>query len=273
MLDATTKLYCIFGNPVGHSKSPLIHNALFNHYGLNAAYLAFKINHIPEGLESVKTLNIRGASVTIPFKTDILNFLDEISDDAEKMGAVNTVVNEKGRLYGYNTDCMAAIRPLKPYGIKGKSVTVLGAGGAAQAIVYGINKEGGKIKIINRSRGKGEKLAKKFNCDFISLDELTKTDRLNADIVINTTSVGMHPKEGYTPLPSGLLTPSMIVMDVVYTPVKTRLLQEAEQKGCIIIDGLSMFLHQGAAQFRLWTGIDPDIDIMREAIAKGEKHN
>lgn len=270
MINATTQLYCIFGKPVSHSKSPLIHNALLTHYGINGAYLAFEIDLIRDGIKAMKTLDIKGASVTIPFKTDILDELDEISTDALEMGAVNTVVNRNGKLYGYNTDCMAAIRPLKTYGIEGKSFAVLGAGGAAQALIYGIKKEGGRVIIINRTKKRGENLAEKFNCDFLGLENLKELDSLPADVVINTTSVGMHPNTRNTPISPELLTPSMIVMDVVYTPVNTQLLKDARLKGCETIDGLSMFLHQGAAQFKLWTDINPDITIMRQAAENGE---
>lgn len=271
MITATTTLYCIFGKPVSHSKSPLIHNALFTHYGLNSAYMAFETDNIRDGIKAMRTLGIQGASVTIPFKTDVLDELDEISTDAAEMAAVNTIVNRGGKLYGYNTDCMAAIRPLREQGIRGKSIIVIGAGGAAQAVIYGIIKEGGRVTIINRTLSRGEKLAEKFNCDFLSIEDLGQKKHLPADIVINTTSVGMHPKTEATPVPSDLLSSSMTVMDVVYTPVNTRLLNEARQKGCEVIDGLSMFLHQGAAQFKLWTGIDPDINIMRQAASNGEK--
>ncbi len=271
MIDAKTDVYCIFGNPVEHSKSPLIHNACFKHYGINAAYLAFKIDSIKAGTDALSNLNIKGASVTIPFKEKIIKLLDEVSEDAKAMGAVNTVLNKDDKLYGYNTDCMAAISPLKPLGIQGKNVAIIGAGGAAQAVAYGIQKEGGSLIIINRTVDKGERLASKFNGKFIGLNELERMNYLSADIIINTTSIGMHPDIEYSPIPSRFLNSSMIVMDVVYTPMNTRLLKEADQKGCTTIDGLSMFLHQGAAQFKIWTGISPDIEIMRQAILSGEK--
>ncbi len=270
-MDASTRLYCIFGSPVSHSRSPVIHNACFSHYRINAAYLAFEINDIKAGVDAIQTLNIRGASITIPFKESILTHLDWISPDAMAMGAVNTIVHKNNRLLGYNTDCMAAVRPLKPFGISGKQVCIIGAGGAARAVAYGIHKEGGCLTIVNRSHDAGKKLASKFQGRFIPLADTRSIADLSADIVINTTAVGMHPSVDQTPLPSDCLTPGSLVMDVVYTPLETRFLTEAKQQGCTTIDGLSMFLNQGAAQFQLWTDIFPDIEIMRQAILNGDR--
>lgn len=270
MIDQATDLYCIFGNPVGHSKSPTIHNACFKQHHMNAVYLAFEIDNIIDGVSAIRTLNIKGASVTIPFKAHIMEHLDWIDKDAMEIGAVNTVVNRDGRLSGYNTDYQAAIEPLKPFGIDGKAVCIIGAGGAAQAVAYGISKEKGNMIIVNRSTARGEALASKFDSDFIPLHELHGRHDIQADIIINTTSIGMTPHVNESAFPEVLLNPEMIVMDVVYNPLKTKLLAESEKKGCRTIDGLSMFLHQGAAQFKLWTGIRPDIELMRHAINNGE---
>jgi len=270
MIDSKTSLYCIFGNPVRHSKSPAIHNACFQHHQINAVYLAFEIDEISKGVAAMKTLNIKGASVTIPFKESIMNHLDWIDEDAVNMGAVNTIVNKDGKLLGYNTDFNAAIAPLKPIGIKDKKVCLIGAGGAAQAVAYGIHKEKGRLVIINRNQERGKTLALKYNADFIPMDEINKMGDINADIVINTTSIGMHPDIDHLSFPSEYLHPRMVVMDIVYTPLKTKLLLEAQKKGCATIDGLSMFMHQGAAQFKLWTGISPDIELMRQTIINGD---
>lgn len=264
MINAGTDLYCIFGSPVGHSKSPLIHNTLFAHYNINAAYLAFEIQNIKEGIDAVRSLGIKGASITIPFKESIIPYVDDIAEDARQMGAVNTIVNQNGRLYGYNTDCMGAITPLKSIGIKGKKIAVIGAGGAAMAVVYGVLKSGGTPFVINRTVDKAKAMATRFNCEYVALAQLQEMPSLSADIIINTTSVGMVPDTEYSPLPERLLSPHMVVMDVVYTPLQTRLLKQAVKKGCQIVDGLAMFLHQGAAQFELWTGISPDMTIMRQ---------
>ncbi len=295
MIDSNTSLYAVFGNPVRHSKSPLMHNACFAHHGINAAYLAFEIKDISKGLNAVRELNIKGASVTIPFKTDIMDGLDIIDDSALQIGAVNTIINKNGTLTGHNTDCQAAITPLnsilKHKGIKNKKVCIIGAGGAARAVAYGIFKEQGNIIILNRSEKSGKTLAGKVNGHFIPMDPKdNKSENKNRtniipinenlgkeiekdtiDILINTTSVGMFPKIDVQPFPSKYLHSDMIVMDIVYNPIKTKLLIAAEQKGCKIIDGLSMFIYQGAAQFKLWTGITPDFELMRTAVMSGDQ--
>jgi len=266
MIDANTQLYCIFGNPVRHSKSPVIHSTCFQHHGINAVYLAFEIDEISKGIKAMKTLNIKGASITIPFKESIMAHLDWIHEDAAAMGAVNTVIVKDGKFHGYNTDYKAAIEPLKTFGIKDKKICIIGAGGAAQAIAYGIQKEKGRMLIINRNKNRGRALASRYQADFIPLSDVEKINEIQADIIINTTSIGMSPDIEASPLSSHHLTPQMVVMDIVYTPLNTKLLQKAQCKGCKTIDGLSMFLHQGAAQFKLWTGISPDIELMRHII-------
>ena len=270
MIDSYTKLYAVFGKPVRHSQSPAIHNCAFRHYNINAVYLAFEINNIKEGIAAIKTLNIQGASITLPFKKDIINYLDHIDEEALAVGAVNAVVNRAGKLEGYNTDLSAAIQSLKDFGsqfsIKGKKVCIIGAGGAAQTIAFGINKEKGQLTIINKNTQKGEKLAEKYNADFIPLSNIDRIKQLQTDILINATPVGMSPNINETPFPADYLTPNTIVMDIIYTPLKTRLLTEAQARGCATINGLPMFLHQGAAQFRLWTGISPDVELMRKGL-------
>ncbi len=259
MIDSKSDLYCIFGNPVEHSKSPAIHNAWFEHYKINAVYTAFKVNNISHAITAMKTLNIKGASITIPFKESVMEYLDHIDENALNIGAVNTIINKDGKLAGFNTDFMAAIKPLKPFGIKNKKVCILGAGGAAQAVAHGINKNQGKLIIINRSIQRGKQLALKYNAQFISMHEINQKKELKADIVINTTSIGMYPADKIEncPFPPHLLNHKMIVMDIIYNPLNTKLLSHAHNKGCTTINGVSMFMHQGAAQFKLWTGITP----------------
>ena len=269
MINSNTQLYCIFGNPVKHSQSPVIHNAFFQQHNINAVYLAFEIDEISKAVTALKTFNIKGASITIPFKESIMDHLDWIDEDALNIGAVNTVKNKDGKLLGYNTDHNAAIIPLKPFGIKNKKICLIGAGGAAQAIAYGIRKERGNLVITNRNRERGEKLALKFHADFISQDDLNSLDTINADIIINTTPIGMTPDIADLSFPLNLLNPKMVVMDIVYTPIKTKLLLEARKKGCKTIDGLSMFMHQGVAQFKLWTGTTPDVKPMYQKLLNG----
>lgn len=263
MIDADTRLYCVFGNPARHSKGPVIHNAAFKNKQINAVYLAFEVQDAAGAVQAVRTLPIQGASVTIPFKESIMEYLDWIDPLARAIGAVNTIVNEEGVLKGYNTDCQAAVAPLIPFGIPGKTVCIVGAGGAARAVAHGIADQNGDIIITNRTEQKGIALAESVNARFIPADEMAS---IRADVVINTTSIGMTPQEGKISFPPNALTSGMVVMDVVYTPLRTRLLETAEQKGCTTIDGLSMFIAQAAAQFELWTGISPDTNLMRNII-------
>lgn len=270
MIDSKTQLYCVFGNPVTHSKSPGIHNACFRAHDMNAVYLAFEIDTISKGIDAMKALNIKGASITIPFKEDIMAYLDHIDTDAVKIGAVNTVVNREGKLFGYNTDYKAAINPLRPFGINNKKVCIIGAGGAAQAVAFGIHKEKGQLVIINRNKDRGQALALKYNADFIPMDEPKKISAITPDIIINTTSIGMTPNIEDSAYPPTMLNDNMMVMDIVYNPLTTKLLYDAKNQGCHTIDGLSMFLHQGAAQFKLWTDTLPDMEMMRQAIMNGD---
>jgi shikimate dehydrogenase len=269
MITSSTKLYCVLGNPVSHSKSPLVHNISFRANNIDAVYLAFEPQDIAMAIKALKTFKIKGASITIPFKETIMPYLDWIEPRAKEIGAVNTVVNQDGKLLGYNTDSKAAIDPLVPHGIKNKTVCIIGAGGAARAVAHGITDKKGQLIIINRSREKGAALAAEFNAQFIPFDKMDKTGKMDfiaPDVVINTTSLGMYPHVEALAFPSQCLTPGMVVMDLVYTPLETRLLSVARKNGCITIDGLSMFIAQAAAQFELWTNVKPDTNLMRQAV-------
>ncbi len=272
LITPETKLYCIFGKPVSHSMSPLVHNMLFNEFGVNAVYLAFEINDIKKGVDSMRTLGIKGASITIPFKEDILKHLDEIDEAAHNIGAVNTVINKDGYLVGYNTDCAGAVEPLKEIvsSLKNKRVCILGAGGAARAVAFGIKKEGGDVTIVNRSKNRGKQLSMEVNGKFLTLSEFNDLMLISAytDILINTTSVGMTPNIDESPVNSKILHKNMTVMDIIYNPLKTELLKDAELAGCTTVDGLSMFIHQGAAQFEMFTGFKASHNFMRETVLK-----
>jgi shikimate dehydrogenase len=262
-ISADTHLFCVLGNPVSHSKSPLVHNQAFADNHMDAVYLAFAPGDIKKAMDAMRQFNIRGASVTIPFKQSVMRHLDWIDDQARAIGAVNTIVNRDGRLLGYNTDSRAAVAPLGDVGIADKTVLVLGAGGAARAVAFGIHEKKGRLVITNRSEEKGRALANAYDARFVPMDEIT---RIRPDIIINTTSVGMDPHPDGLSCPADCLTPGTRVMDVVYTPIETRLISLARAKGCRVIDGLAMFVAQAAAQFELWTGITPDTAKMRTAV-------
>jgi len=257
-------VYAVFGDPVGHSLSPVMHNSALAHTGIDGVYLAFRVKDIAAAVSGVRGLEIRGASITIPHKVSVMKFLDKVDTLAQEIGAVNTIVNRKGILHGYNSDCPGAVKALyEKTRIKGKHVAIVGAGGGAQAIGFGIKREGGRITIINRSRQSGEQLADSLGCDFTLLAEVKK---LPYDIVINATPAGMTPHNDCTPLKPGLLEAGTVVMDTVYNPLKTRFIKDAEKAGCHAIDGVSMLVHQGAVQFELWTGQNAPVDVMRRAV-------
>ncbi|OQX20976.1 MAG: shikimate dehydrogenase [Desulfobacteraceae bacterium IS3] len=264
--DSYTELYGVFGDPVSHSLSPVMHSRAFAHIGYNAAYLAFRIKDIAAAVSAIKTLGIKGVSVTIPHKVSIMPHLDALDDMARRIGAVNTVINRDGVLTGYNSDWIGAIKALSEKAdIRGKSAAIIGAGGAARAIGFGMVAEGAKVTIINRSADKGGRLAKDLGVEFCPLSDIKKTE---CQILINTTPLGMTPNTESTPVPKAYLKKEMFVIDIVYNPLKTRLLKDAEQAGCTVADGLSMFVYQGAFQFELWTGKNAPIEVMRDAVVE-----
>jgi len=260
MIDAHTELYGIIGNPVRHTLSPIIHNGAFRTMGLNAAYLAFEVKNLKEAVTGIRALGIRGVSVTLPFKTQIIPFLDEVESIAGKIKAVNTIVNEEGKLIGHNTDWYGAIEALEEKVIlKDKRVALLGAGGAARAIGFGLKERGCQIIIFNRSQDRAEVLAKELGCPF---RPLSSAEELEGDVIINATSVGMFPHDG-SPLPKEVLKKGMTVMDIVYRPLQTKLLRDAGERGCSTIDGLGMLAYQGAAQLEIWTGKTVEIEAIK----------
>lgn len=268
MISAQTQLCAIIGDPVKHSFSPRMHNAAYEAANLNFVYLAFAVK--PETLKnaiaSMRDLNIRGFSVTIPHKQKVIPFLDEIDPVAAKIGAVNTIVNNEGKLKGYNTDwegCMQAIS--EKCSLEGKKVAVLGAGGAARAIAFGAQAKKAQVCIFNRTVAKAEKLAQEINCEFDALENFAQHE---IDIVINATSVGMDPNINQSPLPAESLQSGFIVMDTVYNPSETKLIQFAKAKKCPIVYGSEMLLWQGVRQFELFTNQKAPVETMRQALKK-----
>ncbi len=262
MIDGRTDVYGIIGNPIRHSLSPMIHNGAFKRLGWNAVYLVFEIKNLEEALKGIRGLGVKGVSVTHPFKTDIMPFLDKIEGRAKKIGAVNTIVNRRGRLIGYNTDCEGALEALEEkMNLKGKRILLLGAGGAGRAIGFGLKERDSQLIVANRSRDRGEALSRELKCRFLPMSSLVRmrAGELEADVMINATSVGMYPRHGETPIPKWLLREGMVVMDIVYEPLATRLLREAKEKGCLTINGLEMLVRQGVTQFEIWTGTRPEI--------------
>ena len=274
MIDAQTELYGVIGNPIQHSLSPMIHNGAFKRLGRNAVYLAFEIKDLEEALRGIRGLGVRGVSVTIPFKTEVIPFLDKVEGFAKKIGAVNTIVNRGGKLIGHNTDCDGALEALEEkINLKRKRVLLLGAGGAARAIGFGLKERDCRLIVSNRSKKRGEALSRELKCHFLPMSSLIKktAEEVGADILINATSVGMYPRQRETPFPKRLFKEGMMVMDIVYQPLQTRLLREAKARRCLTINGLEMLVRQGVAQLTIWTGRRPDLKQIRDELYKALK--
>jgi len=263
MIDGHTQIYGILGRPVSHSLSPAMHNAAFRELKINAVYVAFPVTDLHQAVAGLRGLDIRGVSVTIPFKEEIITLIDELDPQAARIGAVNTVVNRSGRLCGYNTDWLGALTALKAKtSLQGQHVLILGAGGASRAIAFGILEEGGRVTLTDVDGPRAAALAKDLQVEAIPLDAVAQC---NAAILINATPVGMEPKADDIPIDPDLLSRYQLVMDIVYKPLETRLLREAQARGAATIDGLQMLIHQATAQFELWTGRPAPQEVMSKA--------
>jgi len=263
-----TRLYGVVANPVAHSMSPAIHNAAFRHCGVDAVYLPFRVDRVAEFIPAWRDLPMDGYSVTIPHKEAVMPLLGEVEPLARRIGAVNTIVHRDGRLCGSNTDWAAAVKAIEsglPQGasLRGRTVLLLGAGGASRAIAFGLAEAGSRVVIANRTVERAVRLAADVGCESIDLAEVAA---LPYDILVNGTSVGMHPHVDATPMEGPLLRPGSLVFDSVYNPLETRLLREAREAGCRTVDGLAMFVNQAAAQFELWTGVPAPRELMRAVV-------
>ena len=277
-INAQTQFCGVIGNPVEHSLSPAIHNAAFHQLGVNCVYLAWRVEAIGEAINGLRALgNFRGASVTIPHKVSAMPFLDQVEPTAANIGAINTIVADHGRLTGYNTDSTGALRALKDGGaqLRGRHIVVLGSGGAARAIAFGLASESGaeRLTILGVDEQERATLAADVRSktslavdDRHLDDETLRTILPEAQVLIHCTPLGMHPKIDATCVPASMLHRGLAVMDIVYNPRETRLLREAKQSGCMIIPGLEMFLNQAAAQCELWTNRPAPLEVMRAVL-------
>ena len=280
IVSGKTKLCGVIGDPIEHTMSPAIHNAAFAQMGLDYFYVPFhvKTEELGRAINGMRALNIRGLNVTIPHKVAIIPLLDELDPLAERIGAVNTVTNDDGVLKGYNTDASGFLQALLERGIepKGKRVVILGAGGASRAISFILAERGAHLFILNRQLKKAEELSSRLSTTFEKEVKALQLAAENlaqvldgADILVNATSVGMSPNIKETPVPSNLLRPGLVVVDIVYNPIKTRLLREAEEAGAETVSGVDMFVWQGALAFEIWTGVKAPIELMRAEVIKG----
>jgi shikimate dehydrogenase len=267
MKKPSATIFALFGNPVGHSLSPLMHNAAYKKMKINASYVPVCVEHLDDAIEQVRKGDMQGASITIPFKTAVIPYLDEVERSAQHIGAVNTIRhNDNAGLTGYNTDWIGLVRDLEEsLEIRKKTFVILGAGGTARAAVFGIQQRGGTPLVINRTLTRGEEMAREFGCPFYALSEI---ESIRADCLINTTPVGMAPEKEKSPIEKSVLNNFRWVMDCIYNPLKTQLLQDAEEAGCMTLNGVGMFAHQGAEQIKIWTGMEPPRDFMKQIVLK-----
>ncbi len=279
-ITGTTKLLCLLGDPVAHSKSPMMHNTAARILNLDYAYLAYRITEqqLPLAVDALKLFGARGWNLTMPLKTAMTSLVDELSPAAELANSVNTVVNENGRLIGHTTDGIGFIRSAAAEGIDpvGKELVLLGAGGAASAICVQAALDGVKaIHMFKRKNASWDateqfisRVARKSGCD-ITLEDINDQSALrlrlqNAIMLVNATNVGMAPDCNSSPIDASLLYPELVVSDIIYNPAETRLMHEAAQIGCKTFNGMYMLLYQGAASFELWTGKEMPIEEIRK---------
>jgi 3-dehydroquinate dehydratase/shikimate dehydrogenase len=273
-----TAVYGVVADPVGHSLSPQIHNAAFGDAGINAVYVPFRVpfDVLGQFVEDVPRLGVRGLSVTIPHKEAIAKYLTKVDPAVKGIGAVNTVIFKDGEVLGYNTDYKAAMDCLEsvlggavasgtPSPLQNKRVMVLGAGGVARAVMYGLQRRGARTTIASRTRSRAQFLADQFGGRCVEWQARHIGD---AEIIVNCTPVGMHPNVDETPYNKSHLKPAMIVFDTVYNPESTLLLKEARSHGCRIVTGVEMFIRQAALQFLLFTGQEAPEELMRETLKR-----
>jgi len=286
MISTRTKVCGLIGDPVEHSVSPVMHSAAFSHLNLDYIYLSFRVEkeHLTGAIDGIRALNIKGLNITIPHKVAVIPLLDELDPLAERIGAVNTIINDNGILKGYNTDAGGFLKALLQKGVKLKSkrVVVLGAGGASRAICFALAENGAGIVILNRQQemdwavGLAGSISQLSGREIKALelnDNNLKAVLEDADLLVNATSVGMSLDISRTPVDKKLLKPGLVVFDVVYNPLKTRLLAEAGETGSETISGIDMLVWQGALAFEMWTGLKPPVEIMKAAAVKALENN
>jgi len=277
-ISPQTRVYALIGNPVSHSMSPAIHNAAFMALQIDSIYVAFQVEDVKGALAGMRALdNFRGMSVTIPHKIEAMQYVDEIPAVDRHIGSINTVVKEDGKLIGFNTDGPGALKALVDAGVglAGKKVLMLGAGGAARAIAFTLAHQGGIDELVLLDIN--EEFLANLTGDLKRGTEATITPGLlnpsaveaymaTADLVINCTPVGMHPKEDATLVPEQLFRAGQVVFDVVYNPLETKLLRQAKARGLQVIPGVEMFINQAILQFERFSGAAAPEDLMRRVV-------
>jgi shikimate dehydrogenase len=270
------KTYAVIGDPIDHSLSPTIHNAAYRELEMECTYIAYRViqGDLATGIESLKRINISGFNVTIPHKVEMMKYLNSVDENCKKIGAVNTVLNDDGMLRGFNTDMDGFLEPIKRKDIKIKDskILLLGAGGAARAIVTGFQKENAKnVTIVNRTKNNGDELAKfsseiGLNASSKTIEEMNELDS-DFDFIVNASSLGLKNEKNIIPLK--FFTEETTVYDIVYKPVKTDLINKAKEQNCKIIFGYEMLLGQAIRSFEIWLDKKAPYEIMKRSILGG----
>lgn len=277
-INAQTEIFGVVADPVAHSLSPLLHNTAFAHAGLNSVYLPLRVprDQFAEAVRDFEWLGIRGYSVTLPHKEAVVQFTDNYEGPVQEIGAANTLFKDReGAWKAANTDYDAALESLtaalpEPTGdgghpLAGRKVLMLGAGGVARAIGMGVIKNGGGLLIANRTKARAEELAKRLNCLLVQWEN---RGAVFADVLVNCTSVGMHPKVDESPFMENWLREGMVVFDTIYNPERTLLIKQARDRGCQTVTGVEMFVRQAARQFELFTGKLAPLEVMRQTLRR-----
>lgn len=279
-ISPRTQLCALIGNPVEHSLSPAIHNRAFEELGLDYVYLAFRVEDVGAALAGMRALeNFRGLSVTIPHKVAVIEHLDEVAEVDRQIGSLNTVVNDGGRLSGFGSDGPGARKALLDSGatLAGEKLVLLGSGGAARAVSFDLAHHANLSKLTilgvipDELQHLISDLAQKTGIDVNGelLDDANLAEQLaEASVLIHATPVGMHPKTAQSIVPPETLHKNLSVMDIVYNPLRTKLLQDADKKGLRTISGVEMFVNQAVAQFEAWTGEEAPREVMREVVLR-----
>ncbi|MEM2967707.1 MAG: shikimate dehydrogenase [Candidatus Bathyarchaeia archaeon] len=276
VISGKTRVCGVIGDPIAHTLSPTIQNAAFSHLKLDFVFLAFRVKSadLESAMRGMRGLGIHGLNVTMPHKGAVIKHLDQLDSTVQFLGSANTILNKDGKLLGFNTDGVGALKALQENGVKlyDKKVLLLGAGGAAKAIAFAFAEEIGELVILNRAAEKAAELAAALNRVFgkkivggALSPHAVQQNLQDADILVNATSVGMHPNVNQSLVQPQWLRPDLAVMDIVYNPVETKLAKDAKVAGAKVISGVEMLIHQGAASFEIWTGCPAPVEVMRQA--------
>ncbi|MDH7577845.1 MAG: shikimate dehydrogenase [Bacillota bacterium] len=286
VITRPTKVFALFGDPVAHSLSPVMQNRAFAYHGLPFCYIPFRVRRedLNAAVVAIRALGLGGVNITIPHKEQVIPYLDEVDREARLIGAVNTILNQNGRLIGYNTDGAGFLLSLNAeinFTPGGKRVVLLGAGGGARAVAFSLALGGTRaLAIFNRNLERAQVLAEDLRratgCDVETgnlRDDFLYPALARADLLVHASPVGMYPHHEEAPLVKAeLLPPGLVVCDLVYNPPKTRLIIEAEARGCRVLSGIGMLVYQGALAFEIWTGLRAPVEVMRAAV-KENLHN